>query len=467
MRKALAPLLAIPLLLAQQQPPAGVPSIKFTADSQLVVETVSVKDKNGNPIEGLTAKDFVVTENGVPQEIKFCEFQRIDNTPAGPVQAPTIADVAKAAAPPNVTAVQITPEAPGDIKYRDRRLLAIYFDMSAMPIPDQLRALDAAQKLIKTKMAKADLMALMKYHAGAVKVLQDFTDDRDQLLKVIGDLIVGEAQGLDENAADASAADTGAAFGQDDSEFNLFNTDRQLAALQTAIRMLGNLNEKKALVYFASGMRLNGADNQAQMRATVNSAIRANVSLWPVDARGLVALPPGEPRVASPSGGSATRPRASTGHSETLARIAEFTVARICAWLSTPLRCMPLAKYTSAFFSLRLPSMRMAVWSAASWRSVLNRLNSESSWPKAAPVSAALASAAFSSRPCASPTIRSPMTLRSWSRSSVKSCSTFTAPASYFISAIRSALAILVLMNFCAASSARSWSGIGMADISK
>ncbi|HLH19982.1 MAG TPA: VWA domain-containing protein [Bryobacteraceae bacterium] len=303
MRKALAPLLAIPLLLAQQQPPAGVPSIKFTADSQLVVETVSVKDKNGNPIEGLTAKDFVVTENGVPQEIKFCEFQRIDNTPAGPVQAPTIADVAKAAAPPNVTAVQITPEAPGDIKYRDRRLLAIYFDMSAMPIPDQLRALDAAQKFIKTKMAKADLMALMKYDAGAVKVLQDFTDDRDQLLKVIGDLIVGEAQGLDENAADASAADTGAAFGQDDSEFNLFNTDRQLAALQTAIRMLGNLNEKKALVYFASGMRLNGVDNQAQMRATVNSAIRANVSLWPVDARGLVALPPlGDATRGSPGG---------------------------------------------------------------------------------------------------------------------------------------------------------------------
>ncbi len=303
MRKALAPLLSIPLLLAQQQPPASVPSVRFTADTQLVIETVSVKDKNGNPVEGLTAKDFVVTENGVPQEIKICVYQKIDNTPAGPVQAPTIADGAKAAAAPPVTAVQIAPEAPGDVKYRDRRLLAIYFDMSAMPIPDQLRALDAAQKFVKTKMAKADLLALMKYDAGAVKVLQDFTDDRDQILKVIGDLIVGEAQGLDENAADDSAADTGAAFGQDDSEFNLFNTDRQLAALQTAIRMLGNLNEKKALVYFASGMRLNGVDNQAQMRATVNSAIRANVQLWPVDARGLVALPPlGDATRGSPGG---------------------------------------------------------------------------------------------------------------------------------------------------------------------
>ena len=301
----------------QQQPPAAVPSVKFTAQAQLVVETVNVRDKNGNPIEGLTAKDFVVTENGVPQEIRFCEFQKLDNEPAPPVtpQAATIAQVAEAAKtpPPPVTQTQIAAEAPGDIKYRDRRLLGLYFDMSAMPIPDQLRALEAANKFIKTQMAKSDTMAIMKYDAGAVRVLQDFTADRDQLLKVIGDLIIGEAQGLGETDTDESAADTGSAFGQDDGEFNLFNTDRQLAALQTAVKMLGNLNEKKALVYFASGIRLNGVDNQAQMRATVNSAIRANVSLFPVDARGLVAMPPlGDATRGNPggqamyTGGSAT-----------------------------------------------------------------------------------------------------------------------------------------------------------------
>ena len=90
---------------------------------------------------------------------------------------------------------------------------------------------------------------------------------------------------------DASSSDTGAAFGQDDSEFNIFNTDRQLAALQTAARF-GQLSEKKALIYFASGLRLNGLDNQAQLHATVNAAIRAAVSFWPIDARGLVAEAP-------------------------------------------------------------------------------------------------------------------------------------------------------------------------------
>ena len=94
--------------------------------------------------------------------------------------------------------------------------------------------------------------------------------------------------------SDASSVDTGAAFGQDSGEFNIFNTDRQLSALQTTAKMLGTLNEKKALIYFASGLRLNGIDNQAQMHATVDAAIRAGVSFWPVDARGLVAgAPPG------------------------------------------------------------------------------------------------------------------------------------------------------------------------------
>ena len=91
---------------------------------------------------------------------------------------------------------------------------------------------------------------------------------------------------------DASASDTGAAFGQDDSEFNIFNTDRQLSALQTAARMLGQLSEKKSLIYFASGLRLNGVDNQAQLHATIDAAIRAGVSFWPIDARGLVAQAP-------------------------------------------------------------------------------------------------------------------------------------------------------------------------------
>ncbi|MGI4830633.1 MAG: hypothetical protein ACRYFU_20925, partial [Janthinobacterium lividum] len=52
--------------------------------SQLVVETVVVKDKQGHAIDGLTARDFTLTEDGVPQKIRYCE-QQILPTDAAPL----------------------------------------------------------------------------------------------------------------------------------------------------------------------------------------------------------------------------------------------------------------------------------------------------------------------------------------------------------------------------------------------
>jgi VWFA-related protein len=134
-------------------------------------------------------------------------------------------------------------------------------------------------------------------------VLQDFTDDRDRLIQVIKGLISGETGTGNGSTGDDATGDTGSAYSQDDSEFNIFNTDRKLAALEAAVKMLGGLPEKKALVYFASGLSLTGIDNQAQLRATVNAAIRSNVAFYPVDARGLVATAPlGDATKASQGG---------------------------------------------------------------------------------------------------------------------------------------------------------------------
>jgi len=270
----------------------------FSASTQLVVETVNVKDKSGNPVEGLSAKDFTVTEDGMPQTIRFFEYQKLPEVASEPKPKPV-----NAYPLPKYPTAQISPEQPGSVRYRDRRLLAMYFDMSAMPQVDQLRAFSAAQNFVRTQMAPSDLVALLMFQGGSVRVLQDFTDDRDRLDSVIGTLIVGEDQDADVTANDAAAADTGAAFGQDDSEFNIFTTDRQLSALQTAAHMLGQLNEKKALIYFASGLTLRGIDNQAQMHATINAAIRAGVQFWPIDARGLTASAPlGDATRGSPGG---------------------------------------------------------------------------------------------------------------------------------------------------------------------
>ena len=300
MRPITATFLAWVLIAAAQQPapppkaPAPSKMAKFESTTQLVVEDLIIKDKSGNPLTGLKASDFIVTEDGKPQTIDFVEFQKLEQNaaPLAPqTEGPKVLQERVEPAVKSATAVQIAPEKPGDIKYRDRRLMVMFFDMTSMPIQDQMRAQTAADKFVHTQMTPSDLMAIMTFSSD-VKVVEDFTDDRDALLKDIKNLTIGEGQGFDEQVSDDSASDTGAAFTQDDTEFNIFNTDRQLAALETAVKMLGSLNEKKALVYFASGMTRNGIDNQAQLTATINAALKANVSFYPIDARGLVASAP-------------------------------------------------------------------------------------------------------------------------------------------------------------------------------
>jgi VWFA-related protein len=178
--------------------------------------------------------------------------------------------------------------------------MILYFDLSSMQPGEQLRAYRGALTYIGTQMQPADLLAVLVYEGGSVRLKQDFTDDKAQLQLVVNTLIYGEDKDGDgvRDEPDASSA-----FGQGDGEFNVFNTDRQLSALQTAVTMLRPFPEQKALIYFGGALRLNGTDNIAQLRATTNAAVRSNVAIHPVDARGLVATAPlGDATQRSPGG---------------------------------------------------------------------------------------------------------------------------------------------------------------------
>lgn len=257
--------------------------------SQLVTESVVVKDKQGKFISGLTAKDFSVTEDGTAQTIRIFEHESL---PVDAAPLPVTPQDDESVRVYNKLGRTSYAAEENNKRYKDRRLLAFYFDMTAMNPDDQLRALRAAEGFVRTQMTELDLVSILRYQGGSVDVLLDFTSDRNKMLSILETMVVGEGQGLAEGIDDSSSADAGAAFGQDSSEFNIFNTDRQLSALQTAARMLEKMNEKKTVVYFASGLRLNGNDNQAQLQATVDAAVRAGVSFWPIDARGLVAQAP-------------------------------------------------------------------------------------------------------------------------------------------------------------------------------
>ena len=71
MRQTIAVFLSWTLIASAQQvgqnsTNAG-PAATFQATTQLVVETVAIKDKSGKPVTGLTKENFTVTEDGMPR----------------------------------------------------------------------------------------------------------------------------------------------------------------------------------------------------------------------------------------------------------------------------------------------------------------------------------------------------------------------------------------------------------------
>jgi VWFA-related protein len=291
MRHLLAVIVLTPFLAAQQDT-----GFKISTTTQLVVVNVAVKDKSGASINDLKASDFTVTEDGKPQHLQVFEYQRLEDASLPPVELKTRATTAP------VASAAIAPAKTGEVKYKDRRLLVLFFDQAGMPVADQLRAQQSALRFVNGQMTQSDMVAIMTYST-TMNVVQDFTGDRELLVTRIKALSIGDTGMSNGSTGSDADADTSSAYMQDDTEFNIFNTDRKLAALSSAAKMLSSLPEKKALVYFASGMTLNGIDNQAQLRATINAAIRGNVAFYPIDARGLVAAAPmGDATQGSPGG---------------------------------------------------------------------------------------------------------------------------------------------------------------------
>src|SRR5204862_500120 len=117
------------------------------------------------------------------------------------------------------------------------------------PQPAQAPGQQPAAAVPTTGLVKFAASTQLVIETVSVQVLQDFTDKKDDIETAITKLFITD-DGLLGSDNDEASADTGAAFGENDAEFNLFTTDRQLGALQTAVKMLGTLNEKKVLVYF-------------------------------------------------------------------------------------------------------------------------------------------------------------------------------------------------------------------------
>ncbi len=277
---------------AQQQPPPTNPTFVLRAQSNVVRIDVQVTDGSGKPIKGLRADQFEVTDDGKLQKISSFSYSDIEK----------IETAAEDNAKPIV--IPVDNEGPGAADavtdtVRDRRMIVLFFDMTSMETDDILRAHAAAQKFLKQQMTPADLVSVVVFST-RLAVLANFTNDRATLNKAIAQLVPGAASQI-ANPLYAAATNgeydvqqyTGDAYTPDETEFNVFNTDQKLAAVEGLANVLAGIPGRKSLVEFTGGITQTGEENRAELRAVTDAANRADVSIYSIDARGMFATPPG------------------------------------------------------------------------------------------------------------------------------------------------------------------------------
>jgi len=272
----------------------------------LVVVDVVVTDKKGSPVKNLTRDNFTLYEDNVSQNISTFDFEDLSASGSSsgeiaketPLPA-TIIDLSKS------TLDQL----PKDL-FQHRRLMILYLDLSSMPVEDLLQAQKATLDFIEKQLSPADLVSVV-VNASQLKIAQNFTNDREALKQVVHRLNIGDSASLaelgtvDATTSGASLEDTSDDFVADETQFNIFNTDRKLSAIESVGKMCRDLPGKKFLVYFSSGISTTGVENQAQLRSTIDTLNRSNTSFYAVDARGLIAAPPGGDASKGSSGGTA------------------------------------------------------------------------------------------------------------------------------------------------------------------
>ena len=271
----------------QPQQPADNGSSTFTlkVNSDLVLTNIVVRDKKTRQVvKGLTEKDFVVTEDGKPQHIASFDFESVDEAAA--LNEATI----NGAAPNGVLGAKNGTASPEEL--RNHRLIVMFFDITSMQPDDIDRAQDAARNYINKQMHPADLVAVVSLDT-TLSLDQDFTASKDLLLKAVNKYGGPQSSGYSLGATSTTnQVEDASSFTPDESEYNDINTDRELFAIEDISKSLAYLNEKKSLLYFSGGIQRDGIENQASLHAAVNASVRANVSIYSVDARGLQAISP-------------------------------------------------------------------------------------------------------------------------------------------------------------------------------
>lgn len=297
---------------ASQVPPRVLPPVA----AELVEVDVVVTDRRGRPVSDLTPDDFVLLEDGKPQRVAFFLAGDVGRPPA-PVQAPPLAR-----------------PAPVEMRLTPGRYVVLAIDDLHMSAESLVRAKEALRRLIDEQLSAEDQVAVVTT-SGALGFVQPFTPERPPLRWAIDrisyherradaggrasmseyqaqaiergdpqalDLAVREIEQRQELAAPIPSG--GGPNPRLESEARgmartllsqaLDMSRATLNALEEALRGLDGVPGRKLVVLVSDGFLMGAgtpASRRFDLRALMDVATRARVSVFALHARGLLALP--------------------------------------------------------------------------------------------------------------------------------------------------------------------------------
>ena len=279
------------------------------ATTHLVELSVTAQSKQGEPVAGLTGDDFTLVDEGMPQKIAYVRIER--TSPSGKPARKL---------PPGLFTNRF--DAGGSLP---RSATVILFDGLNTQLSDQLYAREQILKFLR-QIKPGEQVALYVMGRGP-RVLQEFTEDPSSLIKALAEYKGGAPASL--RAPMYDPATTGPeqfdawlgelTFGLYDyyGDDRAFRTVRALTAIADHLQQIPG---RKNLIWVSGSfpVALDGQsvalpkkaaqgkpgedkrESWPEVERAARALAKANLALYPVDARGLIA--------AQQYGGSLYRP---------------------------------------------------------------------------------------------------------------------------------------------------------------
>jgi VWFA-related protein len=228
-------------------------------ESRIVLVDAVVTDKKGHYVTDLTQGDFKVFEDNKEQ---------------------TITSFSSEANP----AVQ----AAGQKHY-----MILFFDNSSMETGDRIQAQNAAQKFIESDASPDHLMAVVTF-GGTLAIQQNFTADAKLLTAAVLSNGAPHINSNPQTASGASAPSSPPVMVAMSGMPSLSNAEADFGArsmllsIRSLAKNLRGVPGRKMLILFTAGFPLS-TENMTELTATIDACNKANVAIYALDVRGLVA----------------------------------------------------------------------------------------------------------------------------------------------------------------------------------